>query len=119
MYISTGAKFENAITVLATVLSRPSPERALTDTGIKSLTCDISTAEVLGHKGVRLDRLNVEHGFLSTPPSSKIKVGDKLEIMPHLVGPVINLFDRVYGVRGDRVEGIWEVQARGRNQGLG
>jgi 3-hydroxy-D-aspartate aldolase len=48
--------------------------------------------------------------------SKQAKVGDRLEwIIPHC-DPSVNLYDRIYAVRGDNVEAVWRVAARGMSQ---
>jgi D-serine deaminase-like pyridoxal phosphate-dependent protein len=43
-------------------------------------------------------------------------MGDRIEmIVPHC-DPVVNLYDQMYGIRGDRVETVWPVTARGQSQ---
>jgi D-serine deaminase-like pyridoxal phosphate-dependent protein len=107
-----------AVSILATVVSMPTPERALLDAGSKSLTSDL-----LGMKGYGTVRsldgalvydLSEEHGFLDLSGSArKPKVGDRLRIVPNHVCPAINLCDRVVIVDGDEVLGAVRVDARG------
>jgi D-serine deaminase-like pyridoxal phosphate-dependent protein len=64
---------------------------------------------------VALARAYEEHGVLTIDPSvSKLKVGDKLEVIPNHVCPVMNLFDEVVGVRNNNVTVTWNVAARGK-----
>jgi D-serine deaminase-like pyridoxal phosphate-dependent protein len=44
-----------------------------------------------------------------------LHVGDRLEIIPNHVCPAINLFDKVYGVRGGQVVAEIAVEGRGKN----
>jgi D-serine deaminase-like pyridoxal phosphate-dependent protein len=107
-----------ALTVLATVVSRPTGERALIDAGTKTLTSDL-----LGLKGYGVVRAldnatlyeaNEEHGFLDISGlAAKPKVGDLVRITPNHVCPVSNLFDRVVFVKGNDVLGAVKVDARG------
>lgn len=107
-----------ALTVLATVVSRPTADRALLDAGSKALTMDL-----LGLKGygvvhalndAPLYELNEEHGYLDISKlDGKPGVGDLVRITPNHVCPVSNLFDKVVFVRGDEVLGAVRVDARG------
>jgi D-serine deaminase-like pyridoxal phosphate-dependent protein len=107
-----------ALAVLATVVSRPTQERAIIDAGSKALTSDL-----LGLKGYGIVRelddamvydLNEEHGFLdlSTAPS-KPRVGELVRILPNHACPVSNLFDKVVFIEGEKVLGAVKVDARG------
>jgi D-serine deaminase-like pyridoxal phosphate-dependent protein len=110
-----------ALHVLATVVSRPTDERAMLDDGSKSLTSDL-----LGLNGygvvTELNKAEIyntseEHGFLDISGlAKKPKVGDLVRITPNHVCPVINLFDRVVFVRGKDVLGAVKVDARGTVQ---
>jgi D-serine deaminase-like pyridoxal phosphate-dependent protein len=107
-----------ALTVLATVVSVPTAERALLDAGSKALTSDL-----LGLKGygsvpalddAPLYDLSEEHGFLDIGAvARKPRVGDRLRILPNHACPVTNLYDRVVIARGDKVLGAARVDARG------
>ena len=110
-----------AVTILATVVSRPTDQRAMVDAGSKSLTSDL--LGMTGYGTVRsLDGAVVydqseEHGFLDISGTTrKPAVGDLVRVVPNHVCPVINLFDRVVFVDGDKVLGAVKVDARGLAQ---
>ena len=46
-------------------------------------------------------------------PSRTFRVGDKIELIVSHCDPVVNLYDNLYAVRGERVEEIWPISARG------
>jgi len=110
-----------ALTVLSTVVSRPTSERALIDAGTKSLTSDL-----LGLSGygavcdlgfARIYAANEEHGYLDiSEVNDKSVVGQLVKVVPNHVCPVVNLFDKVVFVRGSEVLGAVPVDARGRVQ---
>ena len=107
-----------ALTVLSTVVSRPTRQRAILDAGSKALTSDLGG--LTGYGAVRelglapVYALNEEHGYLDlTVSPHQPKVGDRVRIIPNHVCPVSNLFDRVVIVDGDRVLGDAKVDARG------
>ncbi|HQX85970.1 MAG TPA: D-TA family PLP-dependent enzyme, partial [Aestuariivirga sp.] len=112
---------ECAVSVLATVVSRPNDQRALIDAGSKALTSDL-----LGLKGygvvrdlgfAKIYNVNEEHGYLDIAGcNDKPKVGDLVRVIPNHVCPVINLFDKVVLVRGREVLGAVKVDARGKVQ---
>jgi D-serine deaminase-like pyridoxal phosphate-dependent protein len=108
-----------AVHVLATVVSRPTEDRAILDAGSKALTSDL-----LGLTGYGIVRelgdapvydVNEEHGFLDLSVAERRpKVGEMVRILPNHVCPVSNLFDKVVFIEGDRVLGAVKVDARGR-----
>jgi D-serine deaminase-like pyridoxal phosphate-dependent protein len=110
-----------ALDVLATVVSRPTDERALVDAGSKALTSDLLGLE--GYGVVRaLDKAHIyttseEHGFLDISGlARKPEIGELVRITPNHVCPVTNLFDRVVFTRGGDVLGAVKVDARGMVQ---
>jgi D-serine deaminase-like pyridoxal phosphate-dependent protein len=61
--------------------------------------------------------MNEEHGFVDlTGVNRTFAVGDRVHVIPNHICVAVNLHERVYGVRGDRVEEIWNVDARGKLQ---
>ena len=110
-----------AETVLVTVVSTPTPERALIDAGSKALTSDLLGLEGYGMARDLNDALvyavNEEHGYLNVSEMQhKPKVGDRVKITMNHTCPVNNLFDKVVFVRGDQVLGAVPVDARGKVQ---
>jgi len=54
-----------------------------------------------------------EFGAVSVEADGELpKLGERLEfIVPHC-DPNVNLYDRIYACRGDRVEALWPIAAR-------
>ncbi|MCG7394167.1 D-TA family PLP-dependent enzyme [Microvirga sp. ACRRW] len=108
-----------ALTVLATIVSRPTDNRAVLDTGSKSLTSDTLGLQGFGriveYPDAALVSLSEEHGVVDlTNSKAKPKVGEMVRIIPNHVCPVSNLFDEVTFVRGDDVVETIPVAARGK-----
>jgi D-serine deaminase-like pyridoxal phosphate-dependent protein len=108
--------FEQAITVLTTIISRPDKERAVTDAGLKSLSTD-EGLPVCKEVGIFVSKLNEEHGHLRIEnPDHAVSVGDKIEIIPSHGCTTIPLYDRYVIIRNDYVESVAEIYARGASQ---
>jgi D-serine deaminase-like pyridoxal phosphate-dependent protein len=109
-----------ALTIQATVISRPADDRAIIDGGSKILGSDpcvrgAGFGLVIGHEDIRVERLWEEHGLLSLPLACESPgVGDRIEVIPNHCCHVMNLVDFAYGVRGENVEAQWKVAARGK-----
>jgi len=121
MTIGAADQDDCALRIITTVISRPTAERAIIDAGDKVFSHDCGLDGMKGfglvvHRpDIEIERLNEEHGILKLSQQDRnIRIGDKLEIIPNHVCPVCNLFDRLVGIRNDRVEVIWRVEARGR-----
>ncbi|KIX14734.1 alanine racemase [Dethiosulfatarculus sandiegensis] len=113
-----------ALSLGATVISRPTPDRAVIDAGAKALALDKGghgLETVKGHgvipgRDAYPERLSEEHGILKVAPDEPLSVGDMVRIIPNHACPVMNLFDRAYGIRNGRVEKEFEIAARGKSQ---
>ena len=63
------------------------------------------------------EKMNEEHGYVDLKNVSKgFKVGDRVRMIPNHVCVAVNLHEQIYGIRGDRVEETWKVEARGKLQ---
>jgi len=109
--------FKNALTVVTTVVSRP-PGFAIVDGGYKAFSTDRPfTPTPVDLPGVVYGWAGDEHGRLNLTDSSRdVKVGDRLEFIPPHCDPTVNLYDHLYALRADRVEGVWPIAARGKSQ---
>jgi D-serine deaminase-like pyridoxal phosphate-dependent protein len=107
-----------AMRVRATVVSRPTPDRAILDCGTKVLTSDQYTVKGFGHvmeyPEAAITSLSEEHGVVDLSACrGRPAVGDVVEVVPNHCCVVSNMVDEVYGVRGGGVDTVWPVAARG------
>ena len=113
-----GTAGDCALTVLATVVSRPTPSRAIVDAGSKALSSDTlgmpDFGELVEFPGARLSGLSEEHGHVALAEDTAPRIGDRVRILPNHACVVSNLFDAVYLVSGEEVVDILPVAARGR-----
>lgn len=109
--------FKNALTVVTTVVSR-SAGLAIVDGGYKAFATDRPfTPRPVGLDGVSYAWAGDEHGRLDLSHAEReVKLGDRIEFIPPHVDPTVNLFDSIYALRGDRVEAVWAIAARGKSQ---
>jgi 3-hydroxy-D-aspartate aldolase len=110
----TGPVYEDfgpALCVLSTVVHR-SGNKAIVDAGLKAFSTDRPFGpEPFGSGGVTYEFAGDEHGRLILT-SGNVQLGDKLRfIIPHC-DPTVNLYDRFFCVRGDRVEDEWPIMER-------
>lgn len=104
-----------ALTVLATVVGRPAPERAIIDAGRKTMNIEVSTPLVVGREDVRITRLSAEHGELQLDPSAQgLKIGDRIELIPGYADLTAVLHDQFYGFRGGKLAEILPIEGRGK-----
>jgi 3-hydroxy-D-aspartate aldolase len=108
--------FEMALTVATTVVS-VAADRAMVDGGLKAFSTDKPfPPEAVERPGVEYGFAGDEHGRLTLiDPSRAPRLGERIEFFPPHCDPTFNLYDRVWGVRGTKVEAVWEIAARGRS----
>jgi D-serine deaminase-like pyridoxal phosphate-dependent protein len=113
-----------ALTVLATVTSRPTYDRAVIDAGSKVFALDKGAhgkemlkgfGIVLNKKAV-LERLSEEHGVMLLDSNEKLEIGETVRIIPNHACTVINLSDKAYGIRRGKVEAELLIAGRGKVQ---
>jgi D-serine deaminase-like pyridoxal phosphate-dependent protein len=121
MQVTTGAVTwdDCAMKVRATVVSRPTDDRAILDAGSKVLTHDQYYAKGYGriveYPDAQIAGFSEEHGNVDLAASArKPKVGEVVSVIPNHCCVVTNMVDEVYGVRGGKVEVVWPVAARGK-----
>lgn len=105
--------FELALSIHATVLSRPRPDQCAADAGLKACAVDHGNPLVRGIDGASVMFLSDEHATIALPADAGIAVGDRIELWPSHIDPTVNLHDVIYAARGDEVVEVWEVAARG------
>jgi D-serine deaminase-like pyridoxal phosphate-dependent protein len=111
-----------AATVLTTVVSTARPGQMIIDGGSKTFSsdrlanpADATFGRVLEAPGARFHKMNEEHGFVDIARAERqFAIGDRVRIVPNHVCVAVNLHDRAYGLRGDTVEEMWKVDARGK-----
>jgi D-serine deaminase-like pyridoxal phosphate-dependent protein len=114
---------ECAYTVLATVVSTAVAGQAVVDAGSKALAREeIRGAETPGFGALRqrpdvfVRALSEEHGILDLSRTAwRPSVGERVRIVPNHVCVSVNLQPHVFGVRGEGIERVWDVTARGWN----
>lgn len=110
--------FGFALSVLTTVISKSHSNLATVDGGFKAFATDKPfTPRLKSITGVNFRWAGDEHGMLELiQPSREIKIKDRLEFLTPHCDPTVNLYDYLYAVRGEKVEEIWSIAARGCSQ---
>ncbi|WP_449255258.1 DSD1 family PLP-dependent enzyme [Bosea sp. (in: a-proteobacteria)] len=110
--------FEHALFILASVMSKPVPDRAILDAGHKSAAVDSGMPVPFQREGAIYTKPSDEHGILTGDPIALPHRGDRVLLIPGHCDPTVNLHDWYVCVRGlhgpdAHVEAVWPVAARG------
>jgi D-serine deaminase-like pyridoxal phosphate-dependent protein len=108
-----------ALTVLATVVSRPTETRAILDSGSKALAADLCPlpghGRITAYPNAVITGLSEEHGHVDLSAcEDRPAVGERVRVIPNHACVVTNLFDRVHLIRGNMVEELANVTSRGK-----
>lgn len=110
-------EFRHSLFVLATVMSTPTPTRAVVDAGLKSYSGEKGLPWVHGRDGLTVTGMSDEHGKIEVAAgAAPLHIGDRLWLIPGHCDPTINLHDVYVGVRNGRVETLWPITARGASR---
>ncbi len=106
--------FAYSLTVLTTVVSMSGSNRATVDAGIKAFATDSGGKPLAKtREGLNYEFGGDEFGVVTAQPGASLpNLGDRLEFFVTHCDPTVNLYDRIYAVRGNAVEAIWPVVAR-------
>jgi len=108
-----------AMHILATVVSRPTPDRAILDAGSKALTSDLlgftDFGLIVEYPDAVITGLSEEHGTvdLSKVSGRRPEIGERVRIVPNHTCVVSNLFDHMVFHRNGVVTRVEPVAARG------
>jgi D-serine deaminase-like pyridoxal phosphate-dependent protein len=119
-YLDTGGvPYEPALAAIATVISRPTPDRAVIDAGLKTLSNDSGPARLADTTGWSYHHAGDEHGTLTStgePERRELRLGDRVALLPSHIDTTVNLHDALHAHRGGQIETVWAVAARGKVQ---
>jgi len=99
--------------VLTTIISLPTETRVITDVGAKGLTaqtrnkgfCETKGLGIIkGYENVFIDSVFDEHAIIYNKEfHDSVSVGEKIEIIPNHICPVVNLHETAYLISKDEV----------------
>ena len=107
---------ENALTVLATVVSRPRPGKAMIDTDLKAVTPEFRDPTVLVPGATWFDFSEEHDELVLDGPAQKLRVGDRIELILRRGCTTTTLYDRYHVLEDEELVDVWRVAARGRFQ---
>lgn len=107
------SEFDNALFILTSVMSHTKLDSAICDAGLKSQSTDSGLPYIFGRDDVEYIKCSDEHGVISDP-YNRLKVNEKLKLVPGHCDPTCNIHDYYVGIRNGKVETLWPISARGK-----
>ena len=113
-----------ALRVIATVVSRPTDDRAILDSGSKTLSAStiqteqgVSMGYIVEYPEARFFGCSEEHGHVDVSQCErKPQIGERVQVLPVHPCPCVNEHDEMIAVSQGRVEATWPIYARGKIQ---
>jgi D-serine deaminase-like pyridoxal phosphate-dependent protein len=114
-YLKIRPEFEPALTVLATIVSRPVPERVVIDAGLKAMSKEFGWPVPTAARGLAVRYLSEEHGVLDVEPGAAFdgKPGDRVRFLPSHCCTTTNLHDMLHIIQEGVLVDLWPIAARG------
>ena len=107
-----------ALSVLATVTSRPAPDRLILDSGSKALAAERLTTltpgfgMIAGHAELRVERLYEEQAIVHSDEPCDIPVGARVRVVPNHACAAANLHSQMLVAEEGTVVDVWPVATR-------
>ncbi len=123
--VSRACSYEDcAASIICTVVSTAVKDQIVIDGGSKTFSSDrlsasseVSFGCIADAPGAVFTRMNEEHGYVDIRGAARsFHIGDTVRVIPNHICAAVNLHEQVYGVRGDEVLEVWEVEGRGKLQ---
>ena len=102
----------------ARVISASHPMMVTIDAGLKAFATEAGAPPILAGaaEGSAYRFMGDEHGAIVPPRGvAPPKLGERLTLAAPHCDPTVNLYEAYHVVRGDTLEAIWPVSARGRS----
>lgn len=116
-YADIRPEFRQAMTVLATVVSRPRPRIAVIDVGRKGIGAEWGPPRLKNPAdGQVISYTSEEHMTLEMSGQTDFKIGDRLEIIPSHGCTTSNLYREFVVHQNGEVLGLWPIEGSGKLQ---
>jgi D-serine deaminase-like pyridoxal phosphate-dependent protein len=116
-YSDIRPEFQQAMSILAAVISRPHLGLVIVDVGRKGFGAEWGAPRVKNVPGASVASYSSEeHLKINVPPDSGLRVGDRLEIIPSHGCTTSNLYSEFVVHRNGSLTGRWPIEGRGKMQ---
>ncbi len=116
-YKTIRLEFQNAMTVLATVISKPDAGRIVLDVGLKGLACEFGPPTLFDRPGDEVPFLgSEEHLGVNLCGQHPAEIGDKIRLIPSHGCTTCNLYREYVVHRAGVIEDIWPIEGAGALQ---
>jgi D-serine deaminase-like pyridoxal phosphate-dependent protein len=108
-------EFQQAMSILATVISRPTPERVVIDVGRKGMGAEWGPPRIKNVPGASVASYSSEeHLKLTVPADSTLRISDRLEIIPSHGCTTSNLYSEFVVHKEGSLIARWPIEGHGK-----
>jgi D-serine deaminase-like pyridoxal phosphate-dependent protein len=108
-------EFQQAQSILTTVISRPAPNLAIIDVGRKGVGGEWGAPRVKTMRGAKVATFSSEeHMGIALPDDPPVRIGDHIEIIPSHGCTTSNLYREYIVHRNGIVTDIWPIEGSGK-----
>ena len=111
-YKERAPEFDIALTVLATVISARDDQFVL-DVGVKGIADEYGPPQIFGEPGFEIPRFKAEEHTIVKAAGHRLKVGDRVRVVPSHACATCNLHERIVVHEGEQVREVWPIEGRG------
>lgn len=116
-YLGVASQENCAVQVISRVVSRPRPQTAIIDAGLKAMSSDRSLSgnnygNVSNYREIFFTAAYEEHGVLTGPGVELLEVGDVVAIVPNHVCGTVNMWSEALISDGQSIIDCWRIVAR-------
>ncbi len=106
--------FQQALSVVATVISRPTEDTVIFDVGMKGISVERFCPRVQDTVGITVTKLSEAHANAEIAGGGvDPKPGDRFHLVPSHCCTTVNLYPQLAAVRDGVVEAVWPITGRG------
>lgn len=113
-------QFKHSLFIVSTIMSTAKIGKIVCDVGLKSVAVDSGMPFVTsqgGSSSLNYIAANDEHGIIEVLGDDvRDRMGERLLLVPGHCDPTANLYSQYVGFRKNKVECIWDIEARGLSQ---
>ncbi len=113
-------KFEHSLFIISTIMSASRKDRVICDLGLKGVAVDSGMPLVISNEhrsSLNYAAANDEHGIIEVHGDNfRDRLGERLMLIPGHCDPTANLYSQYVGFRRNKVECLWDIEARGLSQ---
>lgn len=116
-YSDIRPEFQQAMSILTTVISQARPGVAILDVGRKGVGAEFGPPRVKTIPGATISSFgSEEHAAVQLPQDSNVKLGDHVELIPSHGCTTSNLYREFVVHRAGQVVDIWPIEGGGKLQ---